>query len=118
MRGNSPHGNREIPESSSSNDGLEERPGKALRQKPGSHGSGKSDGLVVPQKRMNKPGIADSPDVPEAESVEGRGSTEGNARQTTTPRTQSRKGVSRGLTGVREVATGFAVTTQGRSRMR
>jgi group II intron reverse transcriptase/maturase len=39
-----------------------------------------------------------------AERVEGRRPAKGNTLQTTTPRTQSRTGVSRGLQGVREAA--------------
>jgi RNA-directed DNA polymerase len=104
MRGNSQHGNREIPEFSSQEDRREERSGKAYRQSPDGHAPGKSDGLVVPKKRTNKPGIAAIPDVPEAESVEGRGLTKGNAPETTASRTQSRIGASSGLGGVREAA--------------
>jgi hypothetical protein len=96
------HGNREIPEVSSQKDRREERSGKAKRRAPERQAPGKSDGPIVPTNRANKPGIAAIPDVPEAESVEERGPTKGNARETTAPRTQSRNGASRGLAGVRE----------------
>src|SRR5215470_8142465 len=76
MRGNSLHGNREIPTSSIL---WVDRLGKAASRTPRMHEVGKSDDLIVPGKRANN---GRRP----AESVEGRGSA--------TPRTQSRIGVS------------------------
>jgi group II intron reverse transcriptase/maturase len=64
------------------------------------HAAGESDDLVVPAKQANKGGT-----TPPAESVEGRGSAEGNTFQLTAYRTQSRKGVSIELEGVRRVAS-------------
>jgi group II intron reverse transcriptase/maturase len=56
-------------------------------------------------KRANKAGRTMLRMVPAAaESVEGRGSTKGNALQTTAGRTQNRNPASRGLWGVREAA--------------
>jgi len=62
--------------------------------------AGESDDLVVPAKQANKGGTS-----PSAESVEERGSAEGNTFQLTAYRTQSRKGVSIELEGVRRVAS-------------
>ena len=71
MRGNSWHGNREIPASSIPwVDRLEKATSRTSRM----HEVGKSDDLVVPGKRANK---GRRP----AESVEGRGSAKGNARR-------------------------------------
>src|SRR5215471_9468360 len=86
MRGNSLHGNREIP-SLPVADGATGRPEKTTSRTSGMHGVGKSDDLVVPGKRANK---GKRP----AESVEGRGSAKGNERRRATPRTQCRIGVS------------------------
>ena len=62
------------------------------------YGPGKSDPLVVPGKRPNRPGR------PGAEAVEGRGGAEGTAGQQSTGRTQSRATVSQALVRVREAA--------------
>lgn len=62
--------------------------------------AGESDDLVVPAKQANNGGTS-----PSAESVEERGSAEGNTFQLTAYRTQSRKGVSIELEGVRRVAS-------------
>ena len=59
---------------------------------------GPSDGRVVPMKDPNKNRAS------LAEGLEGRRPTKENTEQTTTPRTQRREGVSRGLGGVREAA--------------
>ena len=92
MRGNSLHGNREIPASFILwADRLEKAASRTSRM----HGAGKSDDLVLPGKRANK---GRRP----AESVEGRGSAKGNARRGSTPRTQSRIGVSFLASRVRE----------------
>ncbi len=75
------------------------------------HAAGESDDSIVPAKRANKGGTS----AP-AESVEGRGSANGNTFQLTAYRTQSREGVSIELEGVRR---GFSTaTTGGKSRMR
>jgi hypothetical protein len=65
-------------------------PWSALRTVMGNaamYGRGKSDGLIVPRKRLNKVGGA----PPKAEAVEGRGSAKGNAGKQTRFRTQSRE---------------------------
>ena len=98
MRGNSLHGNRETPATSSAGGG-EERSEKAYRRTSDMHVAGESDGPIVPKKRANKAGPTAA-----AESVEGRGPTKGNALQTTAGRTQGREPASRGLWGVREAA--------------
>jgi retron-type reverse transcriptase len=96
MRGNSSHGNREIP-SPPAADGATGRPEKATSRTPGMHGDGRSDGRVVPQKPPNN-------GTKPAEVVEGRRPTEGNTLPPATPRTQSRTDVSSGLQRVREAA--------------
>jgi RNA-directed DNA polymerase len=96
MRGNSLHGSREIPQVPAA-DGASGRPEKVDDRASGMHACGKSDDSIVPAKRANK-------DTTSAESVERRGSTEGNTAQTATPRTQSRTGVSSALGRVRQVA--------------
>jgi RNA-directed DNA polymerase len=97
MRGNSMHGNRETLEMSSPQG--EERFGKALCHTPDMHVARESDGLIVPKKRMNKAGLKAA-----AESVEGRGSTKGNAARTLlAPDTEpGKRGM--GLWGVRAAA--------------
>ncbi len=118
MCGNSLHGNRETPVISSTGGGGE-RSDKAHRRSADMHVAGESDGLIVPEKRANKAGPTAA-----AESVEGRGSTKGNASQTTAGRTQGRKPASRGLLGVREAAyndrfhVAHMLRTRGKSRMR
>ena len=109
MRGNSSHGNREIPASSIPwVDRLEKATSRTSRM----HEVGKSDDLVVPGKRANK---GRRP----AESVEGRGSAKGNGRRGATPRTQSRIGVSFLASRVRDVAPATSPpSTRGGSRMR
>src|SRR5215469_10072906 len=98
MRGNSSHGNREIP-SPPAADGATGRPEKATSRTSGVHGVGKSDGCIIPQKPPNKDGPPTS-----AEGVEGRRPTEGNTLPQATSRTQSRIDVSSGLQRVREAA--------------
>jgi len=98
MRGNSSHGNREIP-SSPGTGGVSGRPEKATSRTSGMHDDGKSDGRIVPGKPPNKDGPPTS-----AEAVEGRRPTEGNALPSATSRTQSRADVSSGLQRVREAA--------------
>jgi hypothetical protein len=74
MYGNSKHGNRETLETPASQDAG--RSEKAYGRTSDMHVFRESDGLIVPQKRANKDGSSS------AESVEGRGSTKGNAQQT------------------------------------
>src|SRR5262249_9355702 len=94
MRGNSLHGNREIPTSSIP---WVDRLGKAASRTPRMHAVGKSDALIEPGKEANKGKRAGG-------AVEGRGSAKGNERRTATPRTQSRSGVSFLASRVREAA--------------
>jgi hypothetical protein len=95
--GNIPRGSWEIPETSLT---LEmDRSEKARRHNADMHVSGKSDSLVVPEKRANNAGPQTA-----AESVEERGLTKENASQPLLVRTQSRVAKSRGLLGVRELA--------------
>jgi RNA-directed DNA polymerase len=103
MRGDSLHGNRETLDASPSSD--EERSEKALGHTSDMHVSRESDDLIVPEKRANNAGRA----VPRtgaaaAESVEGRGSTKGNAAETLlAPDSEpGKRGI--GLRGVREAA--------------
>jgi hypothetical protein len=96
MRENSLHGNRETLETPSSFHAG--RSGKAYCRTPDMHVSRESDGPIVPEKRANKVG------KPVAESVEGRGSTKGNATETllAPDSVPGKRGM--GLWGVREVA--------------
>lgn len=95
--GNSPRGSWEIPETSVS---LEmDRSEKARSRNADMHVSGKSDSLVVPEKRANNAGPQTA-----AEPVEERRLTKENASQPLLVRTQSREAKSRGLVGVREIA--------------
>lgn len=125
MRGNSQHGNRESP-GASSQDGGEERSGKAAGRTPDMHARGQSDDSIVPKKRANKAsGWAGSgysgtrrrkgeatentntglnQPTQAAEPVEERGSIEGNAEEEATRRTQCRESGSSGLDRIREVA--------------
>jgi len=97
LRGRSMHGNREVP-SPPAVDGTSGRPQKAMSRTSGTHGDGKSDGRMVPEKSSTK-GAAGP-----AETVEGRRVAKGNSHQTATLRTQRRDGVSPGLGRVREAA--------------
>ncbi len=74
MRGNSKHGNRETLETPASQGAG--RSEKAYGRTSDMHVSRESDGPIVPKKRANNDGSSS------AESVEGRGSTKGNAEQT------------------------------------
>jgi hypothetical protein len=96
MRGNSLHGNREIP-SVPAADGAAGRSEKVNSRTSDMHADGKSDGPIVPEKLPNNDGANSS-----AEVVEGRGPTKGNTLQTAVVRTQSRSATSIGLQGVRE----------------
>jgi RNA-directed DNA polymerase len=98
MRRHSLRGNRETLEIPPP-DGGGGRSGKALGRTPDMHVSRESDDPIVPKKRANKAGPKAA-----AESVEGRGSAEGNATRTllapdTVP---GKRGI--GLWGIREAA--------------
>ena len=84
-------------------DGGGGRSGKAVSRTPDTDMAWKSDDPIVPAKRANnvgeRPGRA-----PSAESVEERGSTKGNAEQSTVRRAQDRIGASSGLLRVRAAA--------------
>ncbi len=95
MCGSSMRENRETPQFPPPDAG-EGRSEKAKCHTSDMHNFGESDDLIVPTKQANKAG------TPVAESVEGSGSTKGNAFQTATRRTQSRKSMSIGLRGVRQ----------------
>ncbi len=95
-RGNSSHGNREIPVLSNA-DGSVDRSGKGTPLKPDVHDIGKSDGGIVPRKSPNN---GRRP----TEAREGRPPTEGNSVPSVTSPTQSGVDVSPGLQRVREVA--------------
>ncbi|SRR5581483_2390620 len=107
MRGNSLHGNREIP-SASVAVGATDRPEKVVDRTSGVHAGGKSDGCVVPKKPPNN-------DRKSAEVVEGRQSTKGNMAQAAASWTQSQHDASHGLCRVRIAST---LDTRGKSRMR
>ncbi len=98
MRGNSLHGNRETLETPSLQCGGG-RSEKAYGQTSDMHVSRESDDSIVPEKRANKAGTNAA-----AESVEGRGSTKGNATRTllAPDSVPGRRGM--GLLGVREAA--------------
>jgi RNA-directed DNA polymerase len=73
------------------------------------HDLGKSDSPIVPKKMPNKetqtePARADSPSLPSAEALEGRGLTKENAPRRYSLRTQSRERLQQALERVREVA--------------
>ena len=97
MRGNSLHGSRETLGTPAPQGGG--RPEKANGRTAGMHVSRESDGPIVPEKRANKAGL-----LAAAESVEGRGSTKGNAERTLlAPDTEpGKRGM--GLWGVRKAA--------------
>ncbi len=125
MCGNSMRENRE-PQATPSPGGGGGRSGKAKCRTPDMHVAGESDDSIVPAKRANnaKPAARSrSCDTRKrkgestgntnidlnrteiaTESVEERGSTKGNALQTTTRRTQCRRSVSSGLQRVRVAA--------------
>jgi RNA-directed DNA polymerase len=125
MRGNSMRENRET-QATPSPDGGGGRSGKAKRRTPDMHVAGESDGPMVPAKRANKAeasarsrscdtrkrkgeptgntNIDLNRAVDAAEPVEERGSTKGNANETTARRTQGRTSASNGLGRVREAA--------------
>lgn len=114
MCGNSLHGNREIPPSPTDGNGAAGRSQKVKDLECDMHGGGKSDDCIVPEKSPNRPRtfweLWEQINAPLArsrakrEEMEGRRSTEGNAEQTATGRTQSRHAVSPGLQRVRNAA--------------
>ena len=97
MRGNSLHGNRETLETPAPQGAG--RSEKASCRTADMHVSRESDGPIVPEKRANKAGLKAA-----AESVEGRGSTKGNATESLlAPDTEpGKRGL--GLWGVRKAA--------------
>jgi hypothetical protein len=95
-RGNSSHGNREVPTPPEGNTG---RPEKATSRTSGTHGVGKSEGGVVPKNPSNNGGL-----VPPVETGQGRPPAEGNTSSDAASRTQSRGLASTDLERVREVA--------------
>jgi len=110
MRGNSLHGNREIPQASAP--GVADRPEKVTDRTSGMYACGKSDGLIVPGKPPNK-------GTRPAEAVEGRRPAKGNPRFRATCRTQSRACVLFSEQRVREAASAASpLPTRGGSRMR
>jgi group II intron reverse transcriptase/maturase len=99
MRGNSPHGNREIPQVPVVYP-TTGRPKKVYDHTFGVYACGKSDGRIVPRKPPNK-----GAPLASAEAVEGRRPTSGNTAEPAAPRTQSRESsASLGLARVRQVA--------------
>jgi RNA-directed DNA polymerase len=98
MRGNSLHGNQEVPRTPAG-DGSAGRLGKAIGRTPNMHVHGKSDGCVVPENSPNK----DRPEL-SAEAREGRQPTEGNTEPSAESRTLSRIDALIARLRVREVA--------------
>src|SRR5262249_14415910 len=96
MRGNSSHGNREVP-LAPAGDGAAGRPEKAHCRTTGMYAGGKSDGRIVPEKPPNK-------GMRPAEVVEGRRPAEGNMVQAPAPSTLSETSASCGLYRVRMAA--------------
>jgi len=90
------HENREISSAPSRSD--EGRSAKAINQTADTHVLEKSDCAVVPMKRSNKEAQASG------EAGEGRAQTKENIVQSHKPPTQSGKGLSQGLHGVRRAA--------------
>ena len=112
MRGNSLHGNRETLETPllKYSRGRSE---KAQGQTSDMHVSRESDDSIVPEKRANKAGPKAA-----AESVEGRGSTKGNATRTLlAPDTVPGKARHRIEWNTRRLSVSSLVT-RGKSRMR
>src|SRR5262249_39519609 len=72
MRGNSLHGNREIPRASAP--GVVDRPEKVADRTSGMYACGKSDGRILPRKPPNK-------GMRRAEAVEGRRPAKGNDKE-------------------------------------
>ena len=99
MWGNSMRENREAPQTPTG-DGRVGRSKKAESRNFDAHVCGESDGLIVPTKRANKAGAY----ALAAESAEERRATKGNAPQTISHRTQSRRCESQGLWRVRQAA--------------
>ena len=116
-RGNSPHGNRDTPQPPADDGASAGRSEKALGRSSDVHGRGESDGRVVPEQPAKEDGggegfwslyerVSAAKVRPQDEPATdgGRRPIEGNTAQPTTPRTQSRTGVSSGLDRVREAA--------------
>src|SRR5262245_19436050 len=96
-RGNSSHGNREIPAPPAS--GIAGRSEKATSHAREKHGAGKAEGGVVPEDPSNNGGLE-----PLAETGEGRPPAKGNTTSDAASRTQSRGLASTDLGRVRKVA--------------
>ena len=116
MRGNSLHGNRETLETPSPQG--KGRSEKADCRTSDMHVLRESDGLIVPKKRANNAGPKAV-----AESVEGRGSTKGNATRTllapdTEPGNAWHRIEERTRMAKRRSRWVMLVTTRGKSRMR
>ena len=113
VSGNHLRGNREISGPPGGRASGPQREG--FGRTPLMHGPEKSDLLIVPGKRPNRPGRG-----PGAEAVEGRGGAEGTADRQSTGRTQSRGTVSQASVCVRDVAgsSGISSNTRGGSRVR
>lgn len=98
------HGNRETPQTPTTQSGSLPvggggRSEKVVDRTSDMYVCGESDDSIVPEKRTNKA----SPTVA-TESVEGRGSTKGNDPSSALDRTQRRRTRSFGLWGVRQAA--------------
>src|SRR5262249_58922671 len=81
MRGNSSHGNREVPQAPAA-DGATGRPEKVIDHTSGMYACGKSDGRTVPGKLPNK-------GMRPAEAGEGRRPADGNSAHAPAPQTQT-----------------------------
>src|SRR5918995_156645 len=106
VSGNHLRGNREISGPPGRRASGRQREG--FGRTPLMNGPEKSDLLIVPGKRPNRPGRG-----PGAEAVEGRGGGEGTADRQSTGRTQSRGTVSQASVCVRDVAGSSAISNSG-----
>ena len=121
MVGNRPRGSWEIPGVTTSSDVV--RSEKAECHNADMHATGKSDSLVVPEKRANNAGQRTA-----AESVEERGLTKENVKHLLMVRTQSRVSPVARIVWHTNADThwsrrlahemAFPVNIQGKSRMR
>src|SRR6266705_4951379 len=109
------HENRETPWLTAGESGSPAGEGES--RTTGMHGSGESDGAIVPMKQSNK---ATGQALGAAERVEGRAPTKENVQQARAVPAQHGAAASQGLKGVRTVAKSSALPLpiQGKSRMR
>jgi hypothetical protein len=118
MRGNSLHGNREIPRTPAEMSAG--RSEKAIGRTSDMHVRGKSDGSIVPENLSNNGDgrwlDCSHPEAEPAERGEGREPIKWNAHQTAATRTQSRTVASNGLAGVQRNAS--SPSSRDKSRMR